>query len=428
MPPASPPVEPAPKLDQNIILFARLLRAVGLKTGPAATLDAIEAVQRVGVEKKNYLFHALSSCFVKRREDSHLFEQAFFLFWQNPRFQERLRNLLIPQIKLPFDSDDPEDPMLRRLEEALGNPPAAPLEPDETEQLDIDASGTASDNEVFQKMDFRMMSAEEIHQAEVAISKLRLELPEKLSRRLFPDARGSRIGLQQSLREARRHGGLVLPRTVRRQRQSRPVVALLDISGSMENYSRIFLHFLHVLTQQHRQVTSFLFGTKLTNITRQLLNRDVDDALKSVAGAADDWSGGTRIASSITHFNKYWSRRVLGRGPIVLLITDGLDREHDPALKREMERLHKSCHRLIWLNPLLRYEKFAPKSMSIQAMLGHVDAFRPIHSLASMEELVASLAGITDSQDRDLAAWQRRARLLGNITAAPVNNPLETGR
>lgn len=407
--------EPTPKLDINIILFARLLRAVGMKPGPASILDAIEAVQLVGVESKSFLFHALSSCFVKRREDSHLFEQAFFLFWQNPKFQERLRNLLIPQIKSPFESDEPEDPMLRRLEEALGNSPASPPNANETEELEIDASGTASDLELFQAMDFRMMSAEEIREAEIAISRLRLQLPEKLSRRISPDARGKRIGLQQSLREARRHGGLVLPRTVRRRRGSRPVVALLDISGSMESYSRIFLHFLHVLTHQHRQVTSFLFGTKLTNITRQLRHRDIDDALKSVAGAADYWSGGTRIAESITHFNKIWSRRVLGRSPIVLLITDGLDRQHDPALEREMERLHKSCHQLIWLNPLLRYEKFAPKSVSIRTMISHVDAFRPIHSLASMEDLIAGLSTMTDSHDMELASWQRLARLYGNV-------------
>ena len=409
--PATRPAEPKPKLDLNIILFARLLRAVGMNPGPAATRDAIQAVELVGVERKDYLFHSLSSCFVKRRQDSHLFEQAFFLFWQNPKFQERLRNLLIPQIKSPFESDAAEDPMLRRLEEALGAPPAAPPGDDPADQLDIDASGTASDNELFQAMDFRMMSAEEIHMAEAAIRRLRLAMPEKPSRRFMPDARGTRISLQQSLREARRHGGLVLPRKTRRQHEPRPVVALLDISGSMENYSRIFLHFLHVLTHQHRQVTSFLFGTRLTNITRQLRNRDVDDALKSVAGAAEDWSGGTRIASSIRHFNKYWSRRVLGRSPIVLLITDGLDRHHDPALAGEMERLHKSCYRLIWLNPLLRYEKFAPKSVWIRAMLGHVDAFRPIHSLASMEELVASLDGMADRLDTDLATWQRRARL-----------------
>ena len=418
--------EPAPKLDLNIMLFARLLRAVGMKPGPSATLDAIEAVQLVGVESKSYLFHTLSSCFVKRREDSHLFEQAFFLFWQNPRFQERLRNLLIPQIKSPFESDEVEDPMLRRLEEALGNPPAPPPGQKETEEIEIDASGTASDLELFQAMDFRMMSIEEIREAERAISRLSLYLPEKLSRRISPDTRGRRIGFQQSLREARRHGGMVLPKTVRRRREPRPVVALLDISGSMESYSRIFLHFLHVLTHQHRDVTTFLFGTKLTNITRQLRNRDVDDALKSVAGAADDWSGGTRIAESITHFNKHWSRRVLGRSPVVLLITDGLDRQHDTALEHEMERLHKSCHQLIWLNPLLRYEKFAPKSVSIRAMLGHVDAFRPIHSLASMEDLITSLGTITQRQDTELASWQRLARMYGKIPEGTTGNVMGT--
>jgi len=407
---ATAAAEPAPKLDLNILLFARLLRAVGLKTGPAATLDAIKAVQLVGVENKIFLFHALSSCFVKRREDSHLFEQAFFLFWQNPKFQERLRNLLIPQIKSPFDGDDPEDPMLRRLQDAIGQMPAPRPSPADTDQLDIDASGTASDLDLFKAMDFRMMSTAEIREAEQAISRLRADLPEKHARRFHPDQRGARIGLQQSLRQARRHGGLVLPKTIRRRRQPRPIVALLDISGSMENYSRIFLHFLHRLTWQHRQVTSFLFGMKLTNISRQLRSRDVDDALKAVTSAVEDWSGGTRITESITQFNKHWSRRVLGQSPIVLLITDGLDRQQDPALGREMERLQKSCHRLIWLNPLLRYEKFAPKSHSIRAMLAHVDAFQPMHSLASMETLVAGLAGMMDRRDASLAAWQYLSR------------------
>lgn len=398
-----------PKLDENILLFIRLLRAIGMAVGPASAIDAVEAAQLVGIGHKRYFFHALSSCLVKRPEDRHLFEQAFFLFWQAPKFQERIRDLLLPQIRTDTESDEAEDAMLRRLTEALGGPDAVPKIND-ADKIEVDASATVSDREAFKEMDFRMMSTAEIAEAEAAIKSLRLALPVKPSRRFSPDHRSRIIDMRRSLKAAPGHFGCVLPLWRRRKVDARPVVILLDISGSMENYTRMLLHFMHTLKRQHRRVHSFVFGTQLTNITRALGARDIDDALKAVSHTAMDWSGGTRIADSIAAFNRDWSRRVLSGSPLVLLISDGLEKEHDNRLGFEIERLQKSCHRLIWLNPLLRFDEFSPKSVSIRRILAHVDAFMPIHSIKAMEGLVAELGGIAEGRDSGISIWQARAR------------------
>lgn len=402
-------ITPNPKLDENILLFIRLLRAIGMNVGTASAVDAVEAAQLVGIGNKRFFFHALSSCLVKRPEDRHVFEQAFFLFWQAPKFQERMRDLLIPQIKTHTESDDTEDPMLRRLEDALGSPDVPPSF-NEADQIEIDATATVSDREFLQDMDFRMMSTAEIKAAEEAIKSLRLVLPRKPSRRYHADAQGRLIDMRQSLKSAPGYFGAVLPQWRRLRAEDRPIVILLDISGSMENYTRLMLHFMHTLMRQHKHVNAFIFGTKLTNITRALRKRDVDEALDAVADAAEDWSGGTRIADSIGDFNRNWSRRVLAGSPLVLLVTDGLEKQHDEKLTFEIERLQKSCHRLIWLNPLLRFEEFSPKSLSIRRILAHVDAFLPIHSLNAMSGLVAGLAKIAQNRDGRIADWQRQAR------------------
>ncbi|MGC6484651.1 MAG: vWA domain-containing protein [Candidatus Puniceispirillales bacterium] len=424
MTPAAPieAITPNPKLDENILLFVRLLRGIGMRVGPASAVDAVESAQLVGVGNKRYFFHALSSCLVKRPEDRHLFEQAFFLFWQAPKFQERIRDLLIPQIRTHTESDTAEDPMLRRLEEALGKP-EAPSSLNEADQIEIDASATVSDRDFVKSMDFRMMSAQEIAAAEQAIKGLRLNLPKRPSRRFRAHHRGRLIDLRRSLKSAPGHFGHVLPQWRRREDQDRPIVVLLDISGSMENYTRMMLHFMHTLTSQHRQVRSFIFGTRLTNITRALQKRDIDEALDAVSNSAMDWSGGTRIADSISTFNREWSRRVLSGSPLVLLVSDGLEKQHDDRLAFEMERLHKSCHRLIWLNPLLRFGEFSPKSLSIQRILAHVDSFLPIHSLNAMEALVEGLGKIAHSRDPGIAAWQRQARLLAAETPSTGDTP-----
>lgn len=397
------------KLDQNILLFVRLLRASGLRVGPSAMLDAVRCVQLVGLEKKSHLYHTLSASLLTRPEDRPLFDQAFHLFWRNPKFMEQMRNILLPQMKTVGDRTDQD--MIRRLEDVLGRSADTAVETPDVSELQIDARHTASENEVFQSKDFQMMSSAEWAEAEQAIARLVLHLPMRPVRRFRPHTSGKLIDFRASLRAARGRGGLVLPQNRRAEQAVRPVVVLCDISGSMESYSRMMLHFMHALTRQSpARVSSFLFGTQLTHITRLLQNRDVDDSIAAVASAVPDWSGGTRISTSLGEFNQIWARRVLGQGAVVLLMTDGLDRDTGPDLGLQMDRLHKSCTELFWLNPLLRYDGFAPKSRSVRTMLAHVDRFIPVHSLRALSQLASLLSDQKDGLYNDVSDWQDRAR------------------
>jgi uncharacterized protein with von Willebrand factor type A (vWA) domain len=239
------------------------------------------------------------------------------------------------------------------------------------------------------------------------LARLRLPLPEPPTRRYQPSPSGRRIDLRATLRQSVRAGGHLLALERRKpRRRPPPLVVLCDISGSMGRYSRMLLHFLHAVTNDRDRVHSFLFGTRLTNITRQLRTRDIDLALDRVGQAVQDWSGGTRIGAALHEFNRVWSRRVLGQGAVVLLITDGLDRDAGDGLGHEMERLHQSCRRLVWLNPLLRWDGFAPKSSGIRAMLPHVDEFRPVHNLASLAALASALSA--PAPTNAMAGWHKR--------------------
>ena len=402
------------KLDQNILLFVRLLRAVGLKVGPSAMLDSLRSVQLVGLHNKAHFYYSLSVSLLNCPEDRVLFDQAFHLFWRNPKFMEQMRNMLLPQMK--STGGQVEKDILRRLEDALGKFDDQVEQTSEITEVQIDARQTISEKEAFQTKDFQMMSAAEWAEAEKAVARLLSHLPTRPARRFRPAVNGGRSDLRSILRTAAQNGGLLLPRYRQPVSQPRPVVVLCDISGSMESYSRMMLHFMHALTKQSPvRVSSFLFGTQLTNITRIMQNRDVDDAVAAVALAAPDWAGGTRISTSLAVFNQEWSRRVLGQGAVVLLMTDGLDRETNAELEVQMDRLHKSCAQLIWLNPLLRYDGFAPKSRSVQTMLAHVDRFVPVHSLRALSQLVSILSAHgqsinTVTTGRSTLDWQEQAR------------------
>lgn len=213
--------------------------------------------------------------------------------------------------------------------------------------------------------------------------------------------------MRATMRAALRSGGLISLKRKRRRTRPPPLVVLCDISGSMSRYSRLFLHFMHAVTNDRDRVHTFLFGTRLTNVTRYLRYKDVDIALDKVADVVQDWSGGTRIAQCLEHFNRYWSRRVLGQGAIVLFISDGLDRDAGIGVGKEIDRLHKSCRRLIWLNPLLRYEAFEPKSLGMRAILPHVDEFRPVHSLESLDQLAAAMSRPVKRRLEAAAAWRQ---------------------
>jgi uncharacterized protein len=232
------------------------------------------------------------------------------------------------------------------------------------------------------------MTTEELEEAKTLIRDLRLPLPVLPSRRLRARANGTRVDLRNTMKQMVKQAGGIVQLQRRSPDERHPtLVVLCDVSGSMESYTRMLLHFIHAITNDRDRVYTFLFGTRLTNITRHLRHRDVDIALRSISDAVADWAGGTRIGASLKEFNQRWGRRLLGQGAVVMLISDGLDSDAGEGLRAEMERLDRSCRQIIWLNPLLRYEKFEAKPAGIRAMLPYVDAFLPVHNLASLTQL-----------------------------------------
>jgi uncharacterized protein len=377
------------RLADNIVYFARALRAAGIPVGPGAVLDALAAVEAAGIGTRADFYWTLHAVFVKRHEHSILFDQAFALFFRKRAAFDKLIAALLPQA--PGQEEAPPRPGAQRVQEALF-PALRPPERDKVE-VERDARFTVSDREVLRAKDFAQMTAAEVAAAKAAIKRLVLSLDEVKTRRLAPHPRGRLIDLRRTLRASLKAGGAVIDlKYLGRRSKAPPVVALLDISGSMSQYTRLFLHFLHAVTDARKRVHTFLFGTRLTNVTRALRQKDPDEALGACAASVADWSGGTRIATSLRAFNKEWARRVLTQGAIVLLISDGLERDGAEDLAFEMDRLHRSCRRLIWLNPLLRFSGFEAKARGIRAMLPHVDEMRPIHNLAAMADLVAALS------------------------------------
>jgi uncharacterized protein with von Willebrand factor type A (vWA) domain len=390
------------RLVENVMYFARALRAAGLPIGPGKVLAAIEALRAVGIADRQDFYWTLHAVFVNRRDQRELFDQAFHIFWRNPQLLEKMLGVMLPSIR----TDEPVEEISRRLAEALHAGDGEARQQPEPEKIELDAVMTFSGREKLQRMDFEKMSAEELRRARAALRRLTLPLAELPIRRFTPDPRGARADMRATLRAQLRSTGVITLKKKRRQKRPPPLVVLCDISGSMSRYSRLFIQFMHAVTNDRDRVFTFLFGTRLTNITRHLRQKDVDVALDRVAAAVEDWSGGTRIGQCLAAFNRRWSRRVLGQGAVVLLITDGLDREGAAGIAQEMDRLHRSCRRLIWLNPLLRYEGFAPKSQGMRAILPHVDEFRPVHSLESLEELVAALSKPGRRRLEAAAAWR----------------------
>ena len=375
------------RLAENIIYFARALRAAGIPVGPGAVLDALAAVDTAGVGTRDDFYWTLHAVFVKRHEHSVLFDQAFRIFFRRRGYLDQLMAMMLPQAP---SMPRPPEAGATRIQEALFSGLDEKLK--KQQEIELDTRMTVSDREVLQRKDFAQMTNAEIVAAKDAIKRLVLPLAEVRTRRLAPHPHGHLIDIRRTLRSSFKGGGDFIDlRFVGPKSRPPPVVALLDISGSMSQYSRIFLHFLHALTDTRKRVSTFLFGTRLTNVTRALRERDPDDALASCSAVVPDWSGGTRIASSLHAFNKLWARRVLTQGPVVLLITDGLERDADDNLAFEIDRLHRSCRRLVWLNPLLRFEGFEARARGIKTMLPYVDEFRPIHNLESIGALVASL-------------------------------------
>ena len=385
-----------PTLAANVMHFARLLRRAGLPVGPAETIAAQDALTRIDLASKTEARTALRTSMIHRHEHQEVFDQAFALFWRDPSAAEQAAAMALLEAQKEKKLERPP-PASRRIAEAFA--PKTDRKPQPQDEPPVkDAVLTVSDQERLQSMDFEAMSADEIAAAKREIQRLTLPLDLRRTRRTRPDPNGPITDLRRTIRNSLRQGGEIF-QIARNRRSTRtpPLVVLCDISGSMSRYAQVLLHFLHAVTNQRDRVHSFLFGTRLSNVTRQLKARDPEVAFQLVAHAVPDWSGGTRIGEALATFNQLWARRVLGQGAIVLLITDGLDRDGAHGLSDNMDRLHRSCRKLIWLNPLLRWSGFEPKSQGIKAMLPHVDEFRPVHNLESLRGLIDLLSRPTQS-------------------------------
>lgn len=377
---------------ENVLHFVRVLRAAGLPVGPAKLIDAIAAVLAVGVANKTDFREALAAVLVSRHEHLALFEQAFDIFWRNPKLLEKMVAAMLPQVYSRTEKPEPPPDIPARLAQALLPPKPPQPRPEDDDEVELDAAFTFSAREILQKKDFASMTADELAQVKAMLARLKLPLPELPLRRTRAAPRGSRVDLRATLRRMTGAAGAVAPLAYRaRVRRSPPLVVLCDISGSMDRYARMLLHFLHAVTNDGHRVHTLVFGTRLTNITRHLAHRDVDVALQRVTSSVDDWAGGTRIGACLADFNRRWSRRLLGQNAVVLLISDGLDAEAGEGLAFEVERLAKSCARLIWLNPLLRYAGFEARPAGIRAILPYVDDFLPVHNIASLRDVSAAL-------------------------------------
>lgn len=380
------------QLLRNLILFGRLLRGLGLDVNTGRVMDVAQALEYVEIGRKADFYFTLRGLLVHRREDLPLFDEAFANFWRKP-----LEGGLIAMPALPT---------MRRKEKPKVVPPplkeSAPPEgqepePDPDKPPVLEVTLTYSASELLRRKDFAEMTSEEIESVKQLMAALIWQLGERRTRRKHP-GHGRFIDLRRTVRQNLRYGGEILSWAQREHKfKPRPLVIIADVSGSMERYTRLLLHFIYGLTTGlHQPVESFVFSTHLTHITRQINHKDIDQALHEVALAVNDWSGGTRIGDVLKDFNFDWGRRVLGRGAVVLFISDGWDRGDIPLLGKEMARLQRNCHRLIWLNPLLGSPEYEPLTRGMQAALPFIDDFLPVHNLASLEDLAKNLAKLDD--------------------------------
>jgi uncharacterized protein with von Willebrand factor type A (vWA) domain len=395
------------RLAANILHFARALRAAGLPVGPGRVVEAVNAVAVGGFEYRADFYHTLAACFLSRPEQRAVFDQCFHMFWRDPQILEKMMALMLPELRTPGYEREKKAGEERAAEALTAGVDAPPPLRDEAaeEEIEFDAALTFSAQETLKSRDFEQMTAAEAAEAKRAIAALRLPVRPIVSRRTIVVAHGQIADWRRTMRTAMRQGGDVRELARRKRRQRWPaLVALVDISGSMAAYSRMLLHFLHAAANAEHAgwsaVHVFTFGTRLTNISRHLRERDADEALARAGSEARDWEGGTRIGACLAEFNKRWSRRVLGQGGVVLLITDGLDRDDPSRLAREAERLHLSCRKLIWLNPLLRWDGFEARAQGVRALLPHVDSFRAAHNIRSLEALADALTRSGDQGEK----------------------------
>ena len=399
----------------HLLRFGRLLRLMGVQVSLRQMLDLVEALEVVPITGQLNFYCAARALLVNRREDLPVFDQAFEIFWRsvNQPQSSRKGNEKGKRARLPGELDaglpGEEEGGALRVEQAPGE--------GEDEQVMAVRIARYSPMEILRQKDFGEMSWEQVQAAKRAIAKLDWKLGERRTRRYHPGHKG-RLDLRRVMRDNLSKGGEPITLSFRtRAYHPRPLVVLCDVSGSMERYSRMLLHFIHALTHGLTgvDVEAFVFGTRLTRITHHLRHKDVDESMDQVGKAVLDWSGGTRIGEAIKTFNFHWARRVLGRGAVVLIISDGWDRGDVDLLARELARLQRSAYRLMWLNPLIGSNEYQPSQRGMAAALAYVDDLLPGCNLASLEELAEVLSDVRLNRPER----KQHPRRLPTIEAAP---------
>jgi uncharacterized protein len=379
-------------IAENIVHFARVLRTAGMPIGPDRVLAAMAAIEHVGLNRRDDVHAALSAVMLDRHEQQTLFDAAFDAFWRDPKLLEQLMYLLLP--KVSGRGDKAVTPRANRLAEALAAPkpkePTNPANQTAKEEISFDTSFTFSDRERLQQADFESMTTAEFDLAKKLAEQLPLPVQPVRRRRHERAGRGT-LDLRATMLRMARQPHTLTPAFTRPRMETPTLVVLLDISGSMERYARLLLHYVHGLTRRYLKVHTLTFGTRLTNITRSLRHRDPDVALLQADQQVHDWKGGTRIATCLDEFNHLWARRLLGSNAAVLLMTDGLDRDEHGDLARAAAQLRRNAAQIVWLNPLLRFDGFEPRAAGVRALLPHVDRFLPVHNLASLADLGRAL-------------------------------------
>ena len=374
------------KLLDNILRFIRLLRKSGIKIGNQSSIDTLKSIKLLKIGNRKEFYWALYSNLINKHEDKEIFDQCFYLFWQNPRIMEQVFNLLIPQIGTQ-KSPDTSKKQLKRITENLGKK-NIDLEKNQKDEIIFDSQMSWSNKSSINSKDFEMMSVNEIKDAEEVIRKLLKKQQTQLTRRWKSKENGNKISYKDTIKKSIKKNGIINLGFKDKIKKPKSLVILIDISGSMESYSRVMLIFCHLLMQQQNDIEVFTFGTSLTRITRLLKNKDIDFSLNKIGNFVTDWAAGTKITSSMHDFNFNWSRRILTQNQSLILITDGLERDESKNLDSEINRLSLFAKNIIWLNPLLRYEKFEPKVKSIKTILKYVNKILPIHNINSIDKLV----------------------------------------
>ena len=397
-------------LADNIVHFSRVLRRAGIAVGPDRVLSAIAAIEAVGLDHRTDVHSALSAVMLERHEQQPIFDAAFDAFWRDPKLLEKLMHALLP--KISGRGDRPSAPRNNRLAEALAaqQPPVPPNPANQSaqEEVQFETAFSFSERERLQRADFETMTTAEFERAKQIAEQAPLPVQPVRRRRHARAARGT-LDLRASLQRMARQPETLTPAFSHPRHELPPLVVLLDISGSMDRYARLFLHYVHGLTRRHLRVQTFTFGTRLTNITRSLKHRDPDVALAKADEQVQDWKGGTRIGACLAESNRRWAGRVLGANGAVLLVTDGLDHDDAGQLAEAAAQLHRRAHELVWLNPLLRYDGFEPRATGVRALLPHVDRMLPVHNLASLDGLGKALREVRAGDQGPRGAWDRIA-------------------